>query len=77
MVTSSMAFDALFIVSWVGGLRNPFVFVQAVQTPCPTLRVRVVGGMDTLPEEYLAEGLTKEGGGRRDGRPVLRTSNKK
>jgi hypothetical protein len=27
--------------------------------------VRVVGGMDTLPEEYLAEGLTKEGGGRR------------
>ena len=31
-----------------------------MQTPCPTLRVRVVGGMDTLPEEYLAEGLTKE-----------------
>ena len=62
---------------WVGGLRNPFMFVQAVQTPCPTLMAKVVGGMDTLPEEYLAEGLTKEGGGRQDGRHVLRTINNK
>ena len=28
------------------------------------------------PEERLAEGLKKEGGGRRDGRPALRTTNK-
>ena len=74
-----MMFDAFFIdsveVGW--GLSNPFIFVQAAQTPCPTLMVRVVGGMDTLPEEYLAEGLTKEGGGRRDGRPFLRTRNTK
>ncbi len=45
---------------WVGGLCSLFIFVQAAQTPCPTLRVKVVGGMDTLSEEYLAEGLTKE-----------------
>ena len=29
------------------------------------------------PEERLAKGLTKEGGGRRDGRPALRRINNK
>ncbi len=49
----------------------------------------MVGGMGALPsegqiisktcdlEERLAEGLTKEGGGRRGGHPTLRRSNDK